>query len=201
MKIFGVFSVTAEMTSRVRLIRSGDQYTTARSISHDRISHSARSLSLSCHSEMQNAAVCNCGWCTRLLEERHRFPHVAYVTTYIKALLPVQGEGEEKKERERILLRAERHASVLPILHSRTPSSPNSERTDKLYRVRGEATKKWRGRDSKSKGSIKSCRCVSRAQQRGRCQKGLPRDSIYRGSGEPRSGDEDGKPFRSSAES
>lgn len=54
----------------------------------------------SCHSEMQNAAVCNRGRCIRSHEER-RFPHVAYVTTYIKALLLVR----RKKERERILLR------------------------------------------------------------------------------------------------
>lgn len=31
------FRLTAEMTSRIRLIRSGDRYTTCRSISHDRV--------------------------------------------------------------------------------------------------------------------------------------------------------------------
>lgn len=64
------------------------------------------------------------------------------------------------------------------LFFSPAPSSLDGGRTDKLYGVRGETTKERRGRDSKSKGSIKSCRCVSRAQQRGRCQKRLPWDSI-----------------------
>lgn len=62
----------------------------------------AFAFALSCYSEIQNAAVCNCGRCIQSFEER-RFPHVAYVTTYTKALLLVR----RKKERERILLRAE----------------------------------------------------------------------------------------------
>lgn len=78
-------------------------------------SHIAFALALSCHSEMQNAATCNCGRYARSLEE-FRFPRIAYVTTYIKALLPIR----RNKERERILLPAERHANVQPIFLSRT---------------------------------------------------------------------------------
>jgi len=109
-----------------------------------------------------------------------------YVTTYIKALLLVR----RKKEKE--FFCGPNDTPMYPFF-SPTPSSLDGEGTDKLYGI-----EKRQGRDSKSKGNIKSCRCVSRAQQRGRCQKRFPRDSI---GDTARSGDEDGKPFRSSAES
>jgi len=87
--------------------------------------------------------------------------------------------GEKKKEKESFC--GPNDTPMFYPFFFPTLSSPDGERTDKPYGVRGETTKERRGRDSKSKGSIKSCRCVSRAQQRGRCQKGLPylpRDSI-----------------------
>jgi len=113
-------------------------------------------LALSCHPEMWNAAVCNCGRCIRSLEER-RFPHVAYVTAYIKALLPVG----RKREKEGILLRADDTPMYYPFF-SPAPPSPDGEWTDKPYDGYVETVKERRERDSKSKGSIKSCRCVSR---------------------------------------
>jgi len=151
----------------------------------------AFALALSCHLEMQNAVVCNCERCIRSLEER-RFSNVAYVTTYMKALL----EGERKR-RNPFAGRTTRQCSThfsFPHYHRRMAS-------EQINRMEYVETKERRGRDSKSKRSIKSCRCVSRAQQRGRCQKRLSSPpGFYKGSSEERRR-EDGKPFRSSAES
>lgn len=103
-------------------------------------------------------------------------PHRVCHDTYIKALLPIR----RKKERERILLPAEQHANLcttyfsLPY-HRRRMVNVQINCMWSMWR---ETTKERRGRDSKSKRNIKSCRCVSRAQQRGRCQKRLSWDSI-----------------------
>lgn len=158
MKISGVSSVTAEMTSRVRLIRSGIRLLGR----FPTIAYRIRSLLPFGNAKCRGVQL----RVVRTVARRTSISPRRVCHDVYKSIVA-------EKERERILLRAERHANVLPIFLSRTPSSPNSENVQINC-----AWKERRGRDSKSKGSIKSCRCVSRAQQRGRCQKGLLRDSV-----------------------
>lgn len=52
-------------------------------------------LALSYHSEMQNAAACNCGWCARL--KNVDFPTSRMSRHTIKALLPIRRKKRKRK--------------------------------------------------------------------------------------------------------
>lgn len=150
MEISGVSSVTAEMTSRVRLIRSGDRYTTAQSISHDRVSRS-RSLLLAIRKcKMPPYAIAG-GAYGRM--RNVDFPTSRMSQRYIKALLLVRRKKEKEKES---FCGPERHANVPPIFLSHTVVTGRRAYTDKLY---GEYVERRRrsGEDeiANQKGALK----------------------------------------------
>lgn len=106
--------------------------------------------------------------------EEHRFLHVTYVTTQVYKGIVARAEKERESFCEPTTHQCTIHFS-LPWFPRTANEQINYIYMEYMYRD-DEGT--GRKRDSKSKGSIKSCRCVSRVQQRDRCQKGLPRDYI-----------------------